>query len=241
MKPTALVGGVGGNPGLGAALAKKFSSEGLSVTVCGRSRAKLDAIVDEIVESGGEAIAIECDTTKEKSVNEMFDLIERSSGNAPELVVYNAGNSVSGKIADMDSDTFVNAWKVLCLGGFYVGRECARRMKSGGTLIYTGASASLRGKAGFGAFNSGKSALRTLSQSLAKECGPDGLHVAHVIIDGGIAGQRQFDRMSESVTEDVRRRLIDLESLADVYWMLHNQSATGWTFELDLRTSIESW
>ena len=163
-----------------------------------------------------------------------------------DLVVYNVGNSTPGKIRDMDADYFKQSWETLCFGGFLVAREVTRRMlPAGGTLIFTGASASLRGKAGFAAFNSGKSALRTMAQALAKEYAGEGLHVAHVIIDGGIAGEKQFSRFSidpgESANSEQLKNFISLEGLADAYWYLHTQKQQAWTFELDLRTSLENW
>lgn len=114
-------------------------------------------------------------------------------------------------------------------------------LPGGGTLLYTGASASLRGKAGFAAFNSGKAALRTMVQAMAKEYAAEGLHVGHVIIDGGIAGQRQFDRLGAEPDDKDLERFICLQSLTDAYWMLYRQKPTGWTFELDLRTALENW
>ena len=182
-----------------------------------------------------------CDATDEHQVIAMFDQIDGQGDGELDLVVYNVGNNTPGKIRDMEAEYFKKAWELLWFGGFLVGREFARKLPaSGATLIYTGASASLRGKAGFGAFNSGKSALRTFAQALAKEYGPEGLHVAHVVIDGGIAGQKQFERLGPPNDEHLQK-LISLEGLADTYWQLYCQQPQAWTFELDLRTSLEAW
>jgi NAD(P)-dependent dehydrogenase (short-subunit alcohol dehydrogenase family) len=142
----------------------------------------------------------------------------------------------------MDADYFEQAWRVGCFGGFLFGREAARRMlPKGGTLLFTGASASLRGRAGFAAFNSAKAALRNMAQAMAKELGPQGLHVAHVVIDGGIDGDRLRTRRPDLVKQMGEERLIDLDGLADAYWFLHQQSPRAWSFELDMRSKIEPW
>lgn len=238
----ALIIGAGAERGLGSALAIKFAHNGHQVFVVGRTQEKLDQLVDKIKGTGGNAVAIVCDTTDERAVAALFDQVESNGNGRLDLVIYNAGNSMAGNIRDMDSDYFRQSWEVLCFGGFLVGREVTRRLLPGNTtLIYTGASASLRGKSGFGAFNSGKAALRTLAQAMAKEYGVEGLHVAHIIIDGGILGQRQFDRLGGEPDEANRNRFVSLESLADAYWYLYQQEPVGWTFELDLRTSLESW
>ena len=240
-KLKALVIGVGAELGLGGELCKRFAREGHQVFVAGRTREKIDQVTDVINSSGGSATSVVCDATDEHQVIAMFDQIDGQGDGEFDLVVYNVGNSTPGKIRDMEAAYFKKAWELLCFGGFLVGREFARKLPaSGGTLIYTGASASLRGKAGFGAFNSGKSALRTFAQALAKEYGPEGLHVAHVIIDGGIAGQKQFDRLGPPNDEHLQK-LISLEGLADAYWQLYCQQPKAWTFELDLRTSQEAW
>ncbi len=240
-KRKALVIGVGAELGLGGELCKRFASEGHQVFVAGRTQEKIDQVTEVINSGGGSASSIVCDATSEDQVIAMFDQVADHGDGDLDLVVYNVGNSTPGKIRDMDAGYFKKAWELLCFGGFLVGREYTRRLPSSeATLIYTGASASLRGKAGFSAFNSGKSALRTFAQALAKEYGPEGLHVAHVIIDGGIAGQKQFDRLGPENDEHLQK-LISLEGLADAYWQLYCQQPQAWTFELDLRTSVEAW
>jgi NAD(P)-dependent dehydrogenase (short-subunit alcohol dehydrogenase family) len=142
----------------------------------------------------------------------------------------------------MEASYFEHAWRVCCFGGFLFGREAARRMlPRGGTLLFTGASASLRGRAGFAAFNSAKAGLRNLAQAMAKELGPKGLHVGHVVVDGGIDGDKLRKGRPEMVQRFGEDRLIDLEGLADAYWYLHQQPPRAWTFELDLRSKVEPW
>ena len=238
----ALVIGVGAEQGLGGALGKRFAAEGHHVFISGRTQAKLEANVESIHSAGGMATPVTCDATDEQSVISLFDTIESNGSGTLDLVVYNVGNSTPGAIREMEAEFFLQSWKLLCFGGFLVGREVTRRMlPHGGTLIFTGASASLRGKSGYGAFNSGKSALRILAQAMAKEYGLEGLHVGHVIIDGGIAGQKQLDRFNGEPDAATLEKFISLESLTDAYWTLYQQKPTGWTFELDMRTAIENW
>ena len=244
--PKALIIGVGAKLGLGGALCERFARQGHQVFVAGRTQSKLDLIADEINATGGKAHSVQCDATNEASIMALFDRVESQGAGNLDLVVYNVGNSTPGEIRTMDADYFKKSWETLCFGGFLVAREVTRRMlPGGGTLIFTGASASLRGKAGFAAFNSGKSALRTLAQALAKEYAAEGLHVAHVIIDGGIAGEKQFSRLSlndaESVNDKQLDRFISLQGLTDAYCYLYNQKKQAWTFELDLRTAFENW
>ncbi len=240
--PKAVVIGVGPEHGLGGALCKRFAAEGHHVFVAGRSPGKLEDVVAVINYSGGSATPVVCDATEESSVIELFDNIENQGDGKLDLAVYNVGNSTPGSIREMEADYFINAWKGLCFGGFLFGREVARRMlPGGGTLIYTGASASLRGRAGFGAFNSGKAAQRTFAQALAKEYGKEGLHVGHVIIDGGIAGEKWFSRLESPPEGEKLNQFISLDGLTDAYWNLYQQDPLGWSFEVDIRTSTEDW
>jgi len=235
----AVVIGVGAVNGLGAAVAGRAAREGLHVTVAGRTAARLDAVVDAIRAAGGSAEAVVTDATSEASVQALFERVQAAG--TLELAVYNAGNNMPGRIAEMAADYFEAAWRIGCFGGFLCGREAARRMlPAGGTLIFTGASASLRGRPGFGAFNAAKGGLRLLAQALAKECGPEGLHVAHVVVDGGIDGEALRTRFP-TFAEEAAARLIDLQGLADAFWFLHQQPARAWSFELDLRSKLEPW
>ena len=237
----ALVIGVGAEKGLGASISSRFAREGLHVFVAGRTAQSLDLVVRQIRAAGGAATAIMADTTKESDVLSLYDQVCAAEGSL-DVAVYNAGNNTPGAVVDMEADYFEYAWRVCCFGGFLFGREAARRMlPRGGTLLFTGASASVRGRAGFAAFNSAKAALRNMAQAMAKELGPQGLHVAHVVVDGGIDGERLRTRRPELVKQMGEERLIDLDGLAEAYWFLHRQPARAWTFELDMRSNIEPW
>ena len=160
-----------------------------------------------------------------------------------DLCIYNTGNATPGMIEDIDSDYFYNSWKVLCFGGFLFGKYAAQffKKKNKGKLFFTGASASLRGVINFGAFNSGKGGLRNFAQALAKEYGPKGIHVANIIIDGPINGERIKKRNPAFAKSRGKKGLIDIEGIVDCYMFLYKQPSNAQTFELDVRTSIEKW
>jgi NAD(P)-dependent dehydrogenase (short-subunit alcohol dehydrogenase family) len=234
---TAIVIGVGPDQGLGAQLCKRFAAEGLHVLVAGRTRSALDAVVADITAAGGTATAVIADATSEADTIALFD----KAGADLELAVYNAGNNTAGKIIDMTADYFEQSWRVVCFGGFLFGREAVRRMvpKGKGTLLFTGASASLRGRSGYGAFNSSKAGLRTLAQAMAKEYAADGVHVGHVVVDGAIGGEKIRTRFPETIGKE--ERLISIEGIVDGFVFLHRQPPRAWSFELDVRTSHEKW
>ena len=238
---TAIIIGVGPLEGLGAQLALNFSRLDLDVIVAGRTRAKLDAVVEHIESHGGSAHACVADAANESQVQNLFD--EAENRGSLQLAIYNAGNSTPGNITDMQADYFRRSWETTCYGGFLFAREASRRMQAAksGTIIITGASASLRGKAGFGAFNSAKAGLRTMAQALAKEVGPEGIHVAHVIIDGIIDGEKIRERAPEFYKSLGEEGRMSLQGIVDAYEYLYKQEKTAWSFELDLRTAIENW
>ena len=234
---TAIVIGVGPDQGLGAQLCKRFAAEGLHVLVAGRTKAALDAVVADIAAAGGRAAAVVADATSEADTIALFD----KAGADLELAIYNAGNNTAGKIIDMTAEYFEQSWRVVCFGGFLFGREAVRRMvpKGTGTLLFTGASASLRGRSGYGAFNSSKAGLRTLAQAMAKEYAADGIHVGHVVVDGAIGGEKIKTRFPETAGRE--ERLISIEGIVDGFVFLHKQPPRAWSFELDVRTSHEKW
>jgi NAD(P)-dependent dehydrogenase (short-subunit alcohol dehydrogenase family) len=234
---TAIVIGVGPDQGLGAQLCKRFAAEGLHVLVAGRTRSALDAVVADITAAGGRATAVVADATSEADTIALFD----KAGPDLELAIYNAGNNTAGKIIDMEASYFEQSWRVVCFGGFLFGREAVRRMvpKGKGTLMFTGASASLRGRSGYGAFNSSKAGLRTLAQAMAKEYAADGIHVGHVVVDGAIGGEKIKTRFPETIGKE--ERLISIEGIVDGFVFLHKQPPRAWSFELDVRTSHEKW
>lgn len=233
----AIIIGVGPDRGLGAQLCKRFASEGLHVLAAGRTQASLDAVVAGIRAAGGSAEAVVADATTEADVVALFD----RAGPDVNLAIYNAGNNTPGRILDMQADYFENSWRLVCYGGFLFGREALRRMvpQKRGTILFTGASASLRGRPGYGAFNSSKAGLRTLAQAMAKEYGPEGIHVGHVIIDGGIFGEKLRKRIPDF--DSRQDRLINIEGIVDSYAFLYRQQPSAWSFEVDVRTSLETW
>ncbi|HYB98325.1 MAG TPA: SDR family NAD(P)-dependent oxidoreductase [Candidatus Limnocylindrales bacterium] len=238
----AVIVGVGPRAGLGGALCERVAREGMHVFVAGRTAAKLDALAETIRSCGGRATAIAVDVTDERQVAGMFERVDDESGDL-ELVVYNAGNAAMGQLHDMEASFFESVWRVGCFGGFVVGREAVRRMlpQGRGTVILTGATASLRGKAATTAFASAKAGLRSLAQSMARAYGPGGIHVAHVVIDGGIGGDKIVQGLPDFARAMGEDGLVSLDGLADVYWFLHRQPRAAWTHELDVRPFKESW
>ncbi len=235
----AIVMGVGPAQGLGARLCQRFAAEGLHVIAAGRTGERLEDLARRIREDGGQATSVVADATREEDVMQLFDL----AGGDVALAVYNAGNNMPGRIADLDAAYFERAWRVGCYGAFLFGREAVRRMlpRGSGTLLFTGASASLRGRANFGAFTAAKGGLRNLAQAMAKEYGPEGIHVGHVIIDGAIDGDKIRDAVPEYAEKLGPGGLIDLDGIADAYVYLYRQPPRAWSFEVDVRTSKERW
>jgi NAD(P)-dependent dehydrogenase (short-subunit alcohol dehydrogenase family) len=236
----AIVIGVGPERGLGAALCRRFAGHGLHVVAAGRTQAKIDAVAAGIVAAGGRASGVATDVTREADVVALFERA-RALG-AVKLVIYNAGNNMPGTLAEMDAAYFEQAWRIGCFGAFVTAREALRAMDAnGGALLYTGASASLRGKARFGAFAAAKAGMRALAQSAAKEGGPRGIHVGHVIVDGVIDGDKAREKFPDYVAKLGPDGVVGLDAIVDAYEFLWRQPPGGWSFELDLRTAIESW
>ena len=243
--PTAIVVGIGAERGLGAALCRRFAAEGYHVLVAGRTPQKIEQVARTIAESGGSAEPMPTDTTREADVVRLFDrAMSPGAGRDPaDLVVFNAGNNRRIDFREISAELFEDFWRVGCFGGFLVGREAARRLVplGRGTVIFTGASGSLRGKPGFAQFAAAKAGLRMISQSMAREYGPQGLHVAHVVIDGGINGERLRSRRPESIKERGEDGLLDIDAIADTYWQIHRQRPSAWTQEIDLRPFKEAF
>lgn len=232
---SAVVLGVGATAGLGAALARRFAREGLRVIVSGRTPERLEAVATAIRRSGGAAETLVADATREADVIALFD--RAAAEGDLELVVYNVGNNAMAPLLQTDADLFESLWRQNALGGFLAGRESIRRMlpQQKGTLIFTGATASLRARPPFTAFAAAKAALRALAQGLAREFGPSGIHVAHVVIDGVIRGDFARSRFPDFVASKGEDGLLEPDAIADVYWALHRQTRSAWTHELDLR------
>jgi NAD(P)-dependent dehydrogenase (short-subunit alcohol dehydrogenase family) len=233
--PTAIVVGVGSTAGLGAALARRFAREGLRVIVAGRTEARLEAVASQIRKDGGSAEAVVADATREKDVAALLG--EVGPRGTLELVAYNVGNNAMIPSLEISKAQFEAMWRQNALGGFLVGRETVRRMlpQGSGTLLFTGAIASVRARPPFLAFASAKAALRAVAQGLAREFGPQGLHIAHVVIDGVIDGEYARGKFPDFVAAKGEDGLLAPDEIADAYWALHRQPRSAWTHELDLR------
>jgi NAD(P)-dependent dehydrogenase (short-subunit alcohol dehydrogenase family) len=232
-KPTAVVVGVG--PGLGAALVRAFAGEGYTVVAAARTVSELPAF--EKRAHAGHVVPIDCDATARADVERVFDAA--AALGPTEVAVFNAGAFVRGSILDTDPQEFERCWRVGCFAGLLVGQAAARRMLElgRGTILFTGATASLRGGAGFVNLASPKFGLRAVAQSMARELGPKNVHVAHVIIDGQIRSERYAHLQGERGPDS----LLDPDAIAAQYVALHRQQRSAWTQELDLRPWSEKF
>ena len=244
-KPKALILGVGAERGIGGAASKRFAKEGHHVLVAGRTAEKIDKVVAAIRNSGGSATAVVVDGTKEDEVIRLFDraMTDDAEGSPADLFVFNMGNNAAVDVREMTAQHFEESWRVGCFAGFLFGREAVRRLAplGRGTILFTGASGSLRGRPKFAAFNATKGGLRLLVQSLAREFGPLGLHIAHVIIDGGIEGDRLLQRMPDRADKAGPDGLLKVDAIVDNYWHLHRQQRSAWSHEIDLRPYKETF
>lgn len=232
---------VGAGDATGGAIAKRFAREGLVACVARRNGDKLAPLVEAIRAEGGEARAFGCDARQEDQVAAMVDTIEREIGTL-EAVVFNVGANVRFPILETTARVYRKVWEMAAYAGFLTGREAARVMlpRGRGTIIFTGATASVRGRAGFAAFSGAKHALRALAESMARELGPQGIHVAHPIIDGAIDTAFIRDNFPERYALKDQDGILNPAHIADAYWHLHTQPRDCWTFELDLRPWSES-
>lgn len=232
---------IGAGPGLGSSLARKFAKEGHHVFVVRRERhsEELNLLCDEIKGSGGSATAIPSDAREEEQVISLFSEVAKSG--PIDCVVFNIGANVFFSIEETTSRVFRKIWEMGTFAGFLVGREAAKHMKDKGTIIFTGATASMRGGSGFAAFSSAKFGLRAVAQSLARELGPKGIHVAHTIIDGAIDHpwiKENFPDIHKLKEVD---GILNPDHIAEAYYNLHLQEKTAWTHELDLRPYMEKF
>lgn len=243
--PTAVVIGAGAERGLGAALCRRFAAGGYHVLVSGRSLEKIERVAQSIRETEGSAEAAVADAASERDVIRLFDrAMSPDGGRDPaDLVAFNAGNNQRIKFAELTAEQFEDFWRIGCFAGFLAGREAARRLAplGRGTILFAGASASLRGKPGFAHFASAKAGLRMIAQSMAREYGPQGLHVAHVVIDGGINGDRLLSRVPGLVEQRGEDGLLGIDAIAETYWQIHRQPRSAWTQEVDLRPYKEAF
>ena len=233
---------IGAGDALGGAIARRFAREGYVAVGVRRQQDKLTALVEAIEAEGGKAFGFGCDARKEEEVIALYDRIEAEIGPI-EVCVFNIGANVRFSISDTTARVYFKVWEMACFAGFLTGREAARRMepRGRGTILFTGATASVRGREGFSAFSGAKHALRALAQSMARELGPKGIHVAHTLIDGPIDTQWIAENFPESYARKAHDGILDPDHIADNYWHLHTQPRDSWTHELDLRPWSESW
>jgi NAD(P)-dependent dehydrogenase (short-subunit alcohol dehydrogenase family) len=229
---------IGAGDATGSAIARAFAAQGLTACVSRRSRNAdaLEWLAASIRADGHQARAFPADAREENEIIGLFDQVEADVGPV-EVAVFNVGANVSFPISDTSTRVYQKVWEMACLGGFHMGREAARRMipRGRGTIIFTGATASLRGGSGFSAFSGAKAALRMLAQSMARELGPQGIHVAHVVIDGPIDTAFIRDRHPDFAVAKAQQLLLSPDAIAANYVMLHQQEKSAWTHELDLR------
>lgn len=238
--PTAVVVGVGAERGIGAAVCRRFAREGYHVLVAGRTPEKIARVAEAARAAGQRAEAVKVDATVEEEVLALFDEAAAPGAGAEpvSVVVFNAASlNVPFDFRALSAAQFEETWRQNCLAGFLVGREAARRMAplGRGTVLFTGASGSLRGKPRFAQFAAAKSGLRMVAQSMAREFGPLGLHVAHVVIDGGVAGDRLINAAPNVARALGEEGMLDVEAIAESYWQIHRQPRTAWSHEIDLR------
>lgn len=240
MKKVALV--IGAGDATGSAIARRFAREGYVACMTRRSADKLQPLVEEIRAAGGEAHGFASDARKEDEVAELVEHIESRIGPI-EVFVFNIGANVPCSILDETARKYFKVWEMACYSGFLTGQAVAKRMaaRKRGTMLFTGATASLRGAANFAAFATAKHGLRALAQSMARELGPMNIHVAHVVIDGAIDTAFIRDNFPDKYAGKDRDGILSPGHIADAYWYLHGQPRDAWTFELDLRPWMERW
>ena len=240
--PAAII--IGAGDATGGAIARAFAAEGLTACVSRRARnaEQLEALAQSIRDAGHNARAFPADAREEAEMIALFERIEAEVG-AIEVAVFNVGANVNFPIVETTVRVYTKVWEMACLGGFLMGREAARHMipRGRGTILFTGATASLRGGPGYAAFSGAKAALRMLAQSMARELGPKGIHVAHTVIDGAI--DTEFIRQRHPAFDEAKAAelILSPEAIAANYVMLHKQPKSAWTHELDLRPWGEKW
>jgi NAD(P)-dependent dehydrogenase (short-subunit alcohol dehydrogenase family) len=232
----------GAGSGTGAELARVFASHGHPVVVSRRDPAPLAALVTEIEAAKGRALALAADASDVAEVSAVFDRALAVYG-VPAAVIFNAAGFTMAPLIETSPEDFEKMWRATAFGGFVVGREAAKRMLPAGkgTILFTGATAAVKASAKFSAFASGKHGLRAVAQSMAKELAPQGIHVAHAIIDGIIDVPRVREHMPELAAQKGEAGLIQPRSIAQTFYWLHSQPRDAWTFELDLRPFREPW
>ncbi len=236
-----LVVGVGSSQGLGAAIARRFARGGFPVVVAGRSEGKIDTVVKELQASGATAAGVIGDASKAEDAARFVATAEKLAPLA--VAVHNAGGNMPSSFLNVSEESFEQHWREHALGGFHLSQAALPLLlkHGGGSLLFTGASGSLRGKANFAPFAAAKAALRALSQSIAREFGPQNIHVGHVVVDGGIEGERLLTFLPHLREQRGPDGMLNIEAIAEMYWMLHHQHRSAWTLELDVRPWAETF
>ena len=240
-KKVALV--IGAGTSLGSAVARCFARDGLTAVVARRTGEELSTLKKEIEDFGGTCHPFSLDARKEDDVINLINKIENEIGEI-EVAVYNIGANIKFGITETTSQKYYKVWEMAAFGAFLMGREVAKKMipRKKGTIIFTGATASVRGGDGFAAFAGAKHAKRALAQSMARELGPKGIHVAHVIIDGAI-DTPWIKKLAPDYVKEKKKidGIMNPDDIASNYIMLHKQSRNAWKQELDLRPWVEKW
>lgn len=233
---------IGAGDATGGAIARRFAHEGLVACVVRRQGERLTPLVDSITAAGGKAVAFGADARDEEQVTALVERIEREIGPI-EVAIFNIGANVRFPLAETTARVFRKVWEMACFAGFLTGRAVAGPMQARGrgTILFTGATASLRGGSGFAAFAAAKFGLRALAQSMARELGPEGIHVAHIVVDGAIDTAWIAENFPERHALKGRDGILDPEHIAETYWQIHRQPRSAWTHELDLRPWIETF
>jgi len=237
---------VGAGDAIGAAVARRFAHGGYTVCICRRDAAKSEGLVDELKAAGHRVHAFSVDARREEDVQKLFSDVEMNVGPI-EVCLFNAGSNVNKPLLETTEKLFFKAWELACYAGFLVGREAASYMtkRGRGTMLFTGATASVRGGKGFAAFASAKFGLRAVAQAMARELGPKNIHVVHLLIDAAVDSEAIHQRMKAMTGIDARDipadSLTKSSSIAEVYWFTHSQTKDAWTHELDLRPYVETW
>ncbi|HEX2544893.1 MAG TPA: SDR family oxidoreductase [Ramlibacter sp.] len=233
---------IGAGDATGGAIARRFAREGYAVCAVRRNAEKLQPLIDDIRGAGGEAHGFGTDARNEDEVNALFDDIEARIGRI-EVLVFNIGANVPSSIMEETARKYFKVWEMACFAGFLAARKAAKCMAphGKGTILFTGATASMRGSANFAAFAGAKAGLRALAQSMARELGPRGIHVAHVVVDGAIDTEFIRENFPERYALKGRDGILNPDHIAENYWMLHMQPRDAWTHELDLRPWIEKF
>lgn len=236
---------VGAGDATGAAVAERFAKGGYTVCLARRDAAKSQGLIDELSAAGLNAHAFSVDARQEADVQALFAKVEETIGPI-EVCLFNAGSNVNKPMLETSEKLFFKAWELACYAGFLVGREAARYMleRGRGTMLFTGATASVRGGKGFAAFSAAKFGLRAVAQAMAREFGPQNIHVVHLLIDAAVDTEVIQARL-QAAGVDTKAMAPDsmtkTTSIAEAYWFAHNQARDGWTHEMDLRPFVEPW